>query len=379
MRPSTTTGPRGPRTGRHRTRGRRLAAAAVVAALATVPVACTNAPGSAPPPAGPAATAWGPELDAVVDAAGPGAYAVFDADNTLWANDLTEALLARLDQRRVLAFDRLDPVLQPIPIAGGESLYGYYLRICDTLGDDACYYWIAAAFSGVPIGTLRDEASAMIADGRPITVTYAEDGALVRDEVRPPVVLAEQRALLDRLRERGIAVRAVTAANEEIARAVLTDPEHGLGFAPADVYGVEFLVRDPQTGAVRNVHDAISDGSFGTPAYPAEVHDRSVITPLLVENPWYQGKQATIERHISAYRTPVLVAGDASSDWAMLFGVDTSTPTSGVRLWVDKGSPGPDALREEQRTRAEEQRDAGVPVDADRGWLVRTQEELRPG
>ncbi|OLM10924.1 Phosphoserine phosphatase [Pseudonocardia sp. Ae717_Ps2] len=354
---------------------------AAAAALLTLLAGCSNGTGGQAAPAQdrPAATAWGAELDAVVDAAPPGSFAVFDADNTLWDNDLTEALLARLDQKRVLVFDRLDPVLRPIPLAPDESLYGYYLRVCVTLGDDACYYWIAAAFSGVPIATLRSEAAAMMAEQKPIPVTYTEDGKLTKGTVAPPRIMPAQRALLTSLRQRGIKVWAVTAANEEIARAVLTDPRNGLGFAPTDVFGVEFLVRDPKSGAVVNTHQLMDEGKYLTGAYPQEVHDRSVITPLLVENPWYVGKQATIERHISAYRKPILVAGDARSDWSMLFHVNTSTATSGIRLWVDKGSPGVEELQAEQQDRARQQREAGVPVDADRGWVVRTQEQLLGG
>lgn len=354
---------------------------AAAAVLLTFLAACSGgtAGQAAPAQDRPGTTAWGAELDRVVDAAPPGSFAVFDADNTLWDNDLTEALLARLDRKRVLDFARLDPVLRPIPLVPGESLYGYYLRVCDTLGDDACYYWIAGAFAGVPIATLRSEAAAMMADQRPIPVTYTENGKLTSDTVAPPRIMPAQLALLTSLRQRGIKVWAVTAANEEIARAVLTDPRNGLGFAPADVFGVEFLVRDPTSGSVVNTHRLMDGGEYLTGAYPQEVHDRSVVTPLLVENPWYTGKQATIERHISVYRKPVLVAGDARSDWSMLFHVDTSTTTSGIRLWVDKGSPGVKALQAEQQDRARQQREAGVPVDADRGWVVRTQDQLLDG
>ncbi|MEJ5915952.1 HAD family hydrolase [Pseudokineococcus sp. 1T1Z-3] len=361
----------------------RTAATPVAALLLAGAVACTD--GGGEPDAGAtgttdaatqAATVWGPELDAVVDAAPEGSYAVFDADNTLWDNDLTEALLAHLEQRGILTWETVDPALQLLPLEEGESLFGYYLRLCGLVGNDACYYWIAASFSGIPLGTLEEEVHAMIAGGEPIPVTYVEDGELVEDEVLPPSIFAEQRELLTHLREQGIRVYLVTAANEEIVRMVVTDDRYGLDVTDEELIGVGLLLRDPDDGELSVSRTLVDDGEFLTADYPVERLERSVLTPTLVDGTWYVGKKGAIEHHIDPYRYPVVVAGDASSDWHMLFGVDTSSPTSGVRLWVDKGSPGVEALQEEQQRRVALQEAAGVEPDADDGWLVLEQEEL---
>lgn len=363
---------------------RRRRLATVVAALAVLgsAVACSST--QPPPPGAPAApsagsTAWGGELDAVIDAAKPGDYATFDADNTLWQHDLTEALLAKLDNQHVLSFDTLDPAEKLIPVNPGESLYGYYLRLCDSAGDDACYLWIAGAFSNIPLSDLKRHVDALMADPSPIPVSYVDDGKPVHETVSPPKIFAEQIKLLNRLRDKGIRTYVVSAANEEIARMVLTDPKYGLNFAQDDVFGVNLLLRDPTDGSITTSRRQIEAGHYLDAEYPPARHARHVITPTL-SNPgtWYIGKQTAIQRYIAPYRRPVIAAGDAKSDWFMLFYVNAQTPTSGMRLWVDKDSPGVGALTDEQHSRVTAQTDAGQPVDADRGWITRTPEKLGP-
>src|SRR5690349_279161 len=61
----------------------------------------------------------------------PGAYAVFDADNTIWRNDLEEALLPYLEMLGELTPRSLDPSLRLIPFREAESLYSYYVRLCE--------------------------------------------------------------------------------------------------------------------------------------------------------------------------------------------------------------------------------------------------------
>lgn len=349
-------------------------------ALLTPPAVASGPSTSAPAsrPVHSASTAWGQQVDDVLRASRPGDYAVFDADNTLWKNDLTEALLPWLENKGKISFNTLDPSLKLIPLEPGESLYGYYLRLCDVESIDVCYYWIAAAFSNIPIGDLRKEVEAMMADGRAIPVTYIQDGKPVHDTVTPPKPYRAQQELIQRLRARGVHVYVVTAANQEIARVLLSDPVYGYGVPAADVIGVGFVLKDPVTGARTTAREQIDEGHFFDSSYTQAQYDRSVITPLLVEATWYEGKAEAITRHISAYRRPILVAGDARSDWAMLFTVNTQCKTTGVRLWVDKGSPGVPKLQAEEQKRAQQQREARIPVDADRGWVVRLPADLRP-
>ncbi len=380
----------------HRRLSRFIAALATVAALALLlpPAASASVRAASPATGSPStpasagggtatrgsqgSTAWGPAVDKVIGASRSGDYAVFDADNTLWQNDLTEALLPWMEQKGEITFDGLDPSLKLLPINAGESLYGYYLRLCDTESIDVCYYWIAAAFSNIPISELRAETKAMMADGRPIPVTYLENGKIVQSTVTPPKPYAAQIQLINRLRAKGVHVYVVTAANQEVARILLSDPAFGYNFPAADILGVGFVLKDPVTGQRTTARQQIDAGHFFDSSYSQEQYDRSVITPLLTEATWYEGKTEAIRKHISKYRDPILVAGDARSDWSMLFEVNTSNPCSGVRLWVDKGSPGVTKLVAEQKDRAAEQRSLRMPVDADRGWVVRLPADLSP-
>ena len=311
-------------------------------------------------------------IEAAIAKAPAGAYATFDGDNTIWKNDIEEALLPYLENEGVLSATTLDPFLKPVPLEPGESLYGYYRRLCD-IDDKLCYPWIAQIFSGIPLGTLKRELDTMIAGARPIPVRYRRDGKTVSDMVMPPAIMPAQRQLFAYLRAHGVRVYVVTAASEELARMVAADPRYGLGVAPQDVIGVTLLLRDPTDGSITTARQQIAAGHYLDAAYPAARHARMVMTPILWSPlTWYEGKVAGIAAYIDPVRRPVLAAGDSASDWPMLF------YTGGVRIWVDrKGAATPRLLRERAR-RAAAEASAGLtpPLGADRGWVVAAQDVL---
>ena len=81
---------------------------------------------------------WPPEaatqLESLIQAnANKGAFAVFDADNTTYNNDLEESLLPFLEMKGILSRDKLDPALKLIPFKDinghKESLNSYYYRL----------------------------------------------------------------------------------------------------------------------------------------------------------------------------------------------------------------------------------------------------------
>lgn len=82
-------------------------------------------------PAGAAAA-----LDAMIARnAHQGNFACFDMDQTSYQWDLTESLLPWLEQKGLLTRDKLDPSLKIIPFKDTanfkETLYSYYIRLCD--------------------------------------------------------------------------------------------------------------------------------------------------------------------------------------------------------------------------------------------------------
>ncbi|HEY0270207.1 MAG TPA: HAD family hydrolase [Sphingomonas sp.] len=311
-------------------------------------------------------------IAAAIDHAPAGAFATFDADNTIWQYDLEESLLPYLENAGMLSVATLDPALKPIPLLPGESLYGYYQRLC-AIDDKLCFPWIAQAFSGIPLATLKREIDTMIASAKPIPVRYLKDGKPIADTVMPPRIMPAQRQLFAYLHAHGIRVYVVSASAEELVRMVVSDPRYGLGIAPRDVIGVTELLRDPVDGSITTARGQIAAGHFLDATYPAARHARMVLTPTLWSPlTWYEGKVAAIAAYIDPVRRPVLAAGDSASDWPMLF------HAGGVRIWVDRKGTATPALAKERLRRAAIEASAGLtpPLGADRGWVVAPQDVL---
>lgn len=304
------------------------------------------------------------KIETAVDAAPAGSYAVFDADNTIWRHDLEEALLPFMEQRGELSAATLPAELRPVPLHKGESLYGYYVRLCE-IDDKICYPWIAQVFSGRSLSTLKRDVDALMASTKPIPVRYQVDGKTVTDTVSPPHIFPAQVELIHRLQAKGVRVYVVTAAAEELVRMVVSDPKYGIGITPRDVIGVTMLLRDPKDGSVTTARRQIAKGHFLDSEYSAAHHAAMILTPTLWSPlTWYEGKVAGISAYIDPVKRPLLVAGDSRSDWAMLF------RSGDVRLWVNRKPKDTAAL-----VRLREARAAEDP-QADKGWIVVTQDEL---
>lgn len=300
------------------------------------------------------------------------AFATIDADNTIWKYDLEEALLPYLENEGLLSVAKLDPALKPIPFLPGESLYGYYQRLCG-IDDKLCYPWIGQAFAGIPLAILKREIDRMIAGGKPIPVRAIAGGKPVAATVMPPRIMPAQRQLFAFLHAHRVRIYVVSASDEELVRMIVSDPRYGLDIAPQDVIGVTELLRDPIDGSVTTARTQIAAGHFLDATYPAARHARMVLTPTLWSPlTWYEGKVAGIMAYIDPVRRPVLAAGDSASDWPMLF------YAGGVRIWVDRKGAATPALMRERTRRAAIEAAAGVapPLGADAGWVTASQDVL---
>lgn len=312
-----------------------------------------------------AATPWPApaqaELDRAVAAARPGDYAVFDADGTLWSSDIEEAGIAFFEQRGWLSIDRLPPELRPIPVAPGESLYGYYRRLCD-FDAKLCLPWSAQVFAGQDLGLLKQRFDALLAHRGGIPVRYVRNGKTIEETIEAPRIYAAQRALVAALTAKGVAVYVVSASQEEVVRMVASDPRYGLSIPPERVIGTSMLLRDG-AGAISTARRDIAQGLAAAPGYWSA---RSTLTPtttLWSPSPWQEGKVAAILACIDPVRRPMLVAGDSGSDWAMLF------HSGGVRLWMDHDAPTTARLRETRAARG---------GDAARRWIEVDRRALAP-
>ena len=104
------------------------------------------------------------------------AYVVFDADNTIWKHDLTEALMAWLEIRNVISLENLPPSLLPVSPRSMESVFGYYARLSSTMGHSTSYLWSAQVFQGLTLEMLQQEVKAMMKHSEPMAVTvYTEE------------------------------------------------------------------------------------------------------------------------------------------------------------------------------------------------------------
>jgi phosphoserine phosphatase len=313
-------------------------------------------------------------LEASIRDAPKGSYAVFDADNTIWRNDLEEALLPYMEAKGLLSPAKLAPALRPTPLLKGESLYGYYQRLCE-IDDKVCYPWIAQVFSGFTLGQLKVQVDAMMASGRPIPVVYQEGDKRVHGTVSPPAIYAGQRELIRSLMAGGVDVYVVTAAGEELARMVVSDPKYGLGVKPDHVIGVTMILRDPKTGTLTTARKQIADGHFLDTVYSAEHHAGMVLTTdLWSPMTWYVGKLSAIQEYIDPVRRPWLAAGDSPSDWWMLFHADAGA--GGHRVWVNRKPAYTERLDVARRARAAAEGAAGLPEVADKNWIVVTPSEI---
>lgn len=312
------------------------------------------------------------QIERVIATAPPGSYATFDADNTLWKNDVEEGLLPFLENKGVLSVATLDPSLRPIPLLPDESLYGYYQRMCD-IDEKLCYPWIAQVFAGRPLAELKREVDAMMASKAPIPVRYRKDGRQVSSAVYAPAIFPAQRQLMAYLRAHGVRVYVVSASGEELVRDIVSDPIYHFDVAPENVIGVTQLLRNPDNGSVTTARQQIAGGHYLDADYPPALAARMILTPTLWSPlTWHEGKVAGIQAYIDPVRRPILAAGDSRSDWPMLY------YAGGVRIWVDrKGSATPE-LERKRVARAAMERDAGLtpPLAADAGWVQVTQPEL---
>ncbi|WP_277960500.1 haloacid dehalogenase-like hydrolase [Pseudomonas sp. RIT-To-2] len=317
------------------------------------------------------------QLDAMIAAnANKGNYAVFDMDNTSYRYDVEESLLPYLENKGILTREKLDPSLKLIPFKDTaehkESLFSYYYRLCE-VDDMVCYPWVAQVFSGFTLQQLKGYVDDMMASGKPIPTTYFDGDVVKKMDVEPPKVFTGQAELYNKLMENGIDVYVVTAASEELVRMIAADPKYGYNVKPQNVIGVTTLLKDPKTGELTTARKQIAAGK-----YDPKANMSLEVTPYLwTPATWMAGKQAAILTYIDQWKKPVLVGGDTpSSDGYMLFhSVDVAK--GGVHLWVNRKAKYMDQLNGMISQNAAAQAKEGLPVTADKNWVIVKPEEIQ--
>ena len=355
--------------------------APIACAAALLGCASSPMPASTPAPAPVVFKHWPPEaaaqLTKMIQAnANKGAYAVFDADNTTYQNDLEESLLPYLEMKGVLTREKLDPSLKLMPFKdiGGqkESLNSYYNRLCE-VDDQVCYPWVAQVFSGYTLRELKGWLDEMIASGKPIPTTIMEAGVTKPAEVKPPKFTPGMQELYKNLMANGIEVYVMSAASEELVRMALADPKNGYGAKPENVIGVSMLLKDRKTGALTTSRKLIAAKQY----QPAATMDWELTPYLWAPLTWFEGKPAAIQTYIDPWKKPILVAGDTPvSDGPMLFRA-TDVERGGVRLWLDRKDKYLPVIMGMRKAHADAQKALGQPVTADLNWIIVKPEQLQ--
>lgn len=308
--------------------------------------------------------------------ANKGNYAVFDMDNTSYRYDLEESLLPFMEIKGVLTRDTLDPSLKLIPFKDTpdfkEGLVSYYYRLCE-IDDLVCYPWVAQVFSGFTLEELKGYVDELMAYGKPIPIRYYEGDVVKEGTVNPPELFRGMQELYNVLMENGIEVYVMTAASEELVRMVASDPKYGYNVKPENVIGVNLLLKNRETGELTTSRLQIKKGT-----YDQAKNLKLELTPYLM-NPmtWYEGKLGSIVGWIDQWKMPVLVGGDTpiSDGYMLLNAVDTSK--GGVRVWVNRKDKYMTQIQTWWEKSAQRQKELGLPVTADKNWLVVKPEDIK--
>lgn len=236
-----------------------------------------------------------------------------------------------------------------------------------------CYPWVAQVFSGFTLKELKVQVDELMASGKPVPSTYYEGGQVKAIEVQPPKVFKGQAELYNKLMENGIEVYVVSAASEELVRMVASDPKYGYNVKPQNVIGVSLLLKDRATRQLTTARKQISAGH-----YDAKANEGLELTPYLwTPATWMAGKQAAILTYIDEWKKPVLVGGDTpTSDGYMQFhGVDVGK--GGIHLWINRKPKYMEQLEGMIASQAAAQAKEGLPVTADKNWVIVTPEQIQ--
>lgn len=307
--------------------------------------------------------------------ANTGAYATFDMDQTTYRYDLLDPFLAYMEQKGLLTRETMDPSLKLIPFKDvngqKESMNSYYWRLCD-IDDLICYPWVSQVFAGFSLRELKGHLDDMLALEDPITVKYVSGDSIKEKKLPIPKMFRGMQELYSKLRENGIEVYIMTAASEEIVRMIASDPKYGYNIKPENVIGVTTLLKDPKTGELTTSRMQIRKGT-----YDQQKNMDLVVTPFLT-NPmtWFEGKLGSTLAYIDQWRKPIIAGGDSiGSDTFMLENVDVAA--GGLKIWVNRKDPHVQWTLDHARESAEAQKRLGLPVTADKNWIVVKSEEIQ--
>jgi len=304
-----------------------------------------------------------------------GEYAVFDADNTIWHQDLEETLLSYLENRKILTRQLQNPSLQLIPFHPDDTLVSYGFKLYD-IDHKIGYPWLAQVFSGFTLAALKEYVDELFAlNGRVIPCKYWKNSELVDYLPESPRIYPGQRELINTLQANGIEVYVITAALEELTRMIVSDPKYGLNVKPENVIGMSCLLKDRKTQELTTARKQIAKGHFWDEIFTKENHYAMEVTPY-IQSPdtLYTGKPAALKEYIHPIKQPILIAGDSPNDHFLLFCSDYNK--GGVKLWVNHKDEDWDITQKAYKKYAELEKELGLEVTGDKNWIMVYPEDI---
>ena len=199
-----------------------------------------------------------------------------------------------------------------------------------------------------------------------------EGDTIKKYNVNPQRGYPGQKELMNVLMENGIEVYIISAAHEELVRMFASDPKYGYNVKPQNVIGVTTLLKDRKTGALTTARKQIIEGKYD----PIKNMAMELTPYLWTPNTWMAGKYAAILTYIDEWKKPILAAGDTpTSDGYMLFhGVDVEK--GGIHLWVNRKDEHMTTITNMMNEHAARQKALGLPVTADKNWVIVKPAEL---
>lgn len=261
-------------------------------------------------------------------------YAVFDADETIWKNDIQESLLAYLEWQSIVKRENLSDCHWPIPLLAQESLISYGNRILE-IDPPANYRWMVQMFSGLSIKEIKKQVDILFNLTEPIPVKKIENNLAIEYTIEKPFIYPLQKQLIQFLMSHNIDVYVITASLEELVRMIVCDPQYGLSLPPSHVIGLNTLILNQDNKPLMTPRDAIVKKLYGTKAFPLPSQNSFRLSKNLIGlTTWYEGKVCAINEWIDPIHKPLLVAGDSPSDFPMLSIADVAN--NGLRVFIKR-------------------------------------------
>jgi len=304
-----------------------------------------------------------------------GEYAVFDADNTIWHQDLEETLLSYLENKNVLTKQSIDPGLEIIPFHEEDTLTSYGFKLYE-IDHKIGYPWFAKVFSGFTLTQLKKHVDDLFAlNGKVIPGKYWKNDQLVDYLPQSPRIYPAQRELINLLMQNGIEVYIITAAFEELTRMVASDPAYGLNIKPENVIGLSCLLKNLKTNEVTTARRQIQNGHFWDSTFSKDDHYAMEVTPhMWGQDTLYAGKLTALKEYIHPLKLPILVAGDSPSDHFLLLSSDIRR--GGIKIWVNHKETDWNMTQKAYQNRSKQEKELGLEITGDKNWIMVRPEDI---